>query len=409
MSRPPLPRPRAPGPRSEVSLVLMLGALTAFAPLAIDTYLPAFAAIARDLDTNPGAVEWTLAVYFLGLAAGQLVVGPIADRIGRRRPLQIGLVVFLCSSLAAAAAPNLAALVAARALQALGGAACSVTARAVVRDLYRGAEAARINSRIVLVMGAAPIIAPVLGAALLGTAGWRSIFVFLALFAAVAGFASWRALPETAAADSGPLLASLRAIARDRNFVGFAIIAAMASAGLFAYITGAPVIFLELHRISPAHFSWLFGVNAAGYIAASQLNARLLRTHAPGALLTVGVIGLAIAAAALTISAAAGLGPVAIELGFLASLSSMGLVMPNAVALALDGQGERAGSAAAWLGSLQFGAAAGASAVVAARADGTAVPAATVMLGAAAIAGASRWWTSRSDGPAWRRARQPMP
>lgn len=398
MSRQALPCAGPSRRRSEIALVVMLGALTAFAPLAIDTYLPAFPAIARDLDTTPGAVDWTLTVYFLGLAAGQLLVGPIADRVGRRLPLQIGLAVFFAASLAAALAPSLAVLVAARAVQALGGAACSVTARAVVRDRYRGADAARINSRVVLVMGAAPIIAPLLGAALLRAAGWRSIFAFLALAAAGAGYAARRVLPETAAARTGPLLAALRAMASDRSFVGFALIAAMASASLFAYITGAPVIFLELHRITPAQFSWLFGINAAGYIATSQLNARLLRHHAPRALLTAGVLGMAAAATALTAGALLELGPVATDLGFLAAMSSLGLVMPNAVALALDGHGSRAGSAAAWLGALQFGAAAGASALVAALADGTAVPAAATMLGIAVAACALRGWTGLEPG-----------
>lgn len=391
------------GRRSEIALVIMLGALTAFGPLAIDTYLPAFPAIARDLATTPSAVDWTLAVYFLGLAAGQLIIGPIADRVGRRRPLQIGLAVFLVSSLAAALAPSLALLIVARGAQSLGGAACSVTARAMVRDLYRGADAARINSRIVLVMGAAPIVAPVLGAALLHAAGWRSIFAFLALAAAIAGIAARRVLPETAVgATSGPLLAALRAMARDRSYVGFALIVAMASASLFAYISGAPVIFLERYHVAPAQFGWMFGANAAGYIAMSQLNARLLRRHAPRALLTAGVIGLAAAASALTAGAILDLGPIAMDLGFLASMSSLGLVLPNAVALALDGQGGRAGSAAAWLGALQFGAAAGSSALVAALADGTAVPAAATMLVVAAIACALRGWTAVDAQNSWR-------
>jgi DHA1 family bicyclomycin/chloramphenicol resistance-like MFS transporter len=142
----------------------------------------------------------------------------------------------------------------------------------------------------------------------------------------------------------------------------------------------------ELHRLSPSQFSWLFGINAAGYIATSQLNARLLRTYAPRVLLTAGVISQLTAATALTLGAHAGLGPISLELGFLASLSSLGLVMPNAIAIALDGHGTRAGSAAAWLGALQFGAAAGASSLVAALADGTAAPAATTMLAAAAVA-----------------------
>jgi MFS transporter, DHA1 family, multidrug resistance protein len=391
MERSPSPRAAARGPTSELTLVLVLGALAAFGPLAVDTYLPAFSAIARDLDTSPEQIDWTLAVYFVGLAAGQIVVGPIADRVGRLRPLRVGLAVFLCSSIAAALAPNLALLVVARAFQATGGAACSVTARAVVRDLYHGAEAARINSRIVLVMGAAPIVAPLLGAGLLHVAGWRSIFGFLALVAALASVVMLRVLPETAPkATAAPLLTALRSLATDRSFVGFALIVAMASAGMFAYITSAPLIFLEIHHVAPSHFSWIFGLNAAGYIAMSQLNARLLRRYSPASLLTVGVAGLVAASGYLVVMANADVGPAGPELGFFAFLSSLGLVMPNAIALALDGQGRQAGNAAAWLGALQFGAAALASSAVATLSDGTALPASATMLVVALVAGALR-------------------
>jgi DHA1 family bicyclomycin/chloramphenicol resistance-like MFS transporter len=382
--------------RSEVALILVLGALTAFAPLAIDTYLPAFSAIARDLDTRPDQVDWTLAIYFLGLAAGQLVLGPIADRVGRRGPLRVGLAVFVASSIAAALAPSLGFLIAARGVQALGGAACGVTARAVVRDLYRGAEAARVNSRIVLVMGAAPIIAPLLGAALLRATGWRSIFGMLAAIAAIAYVVVRRVLPETATAPrTNSLAASLRALVADRDFVGFALIAAMASCALFAYISGAPVIFIAIHGVAPSQFSWLFGGNAAAYIAMSQLNARLLRSHAPRTLLTVGVCGLAVAGAILSGSALAGLGPIATELGCIALLASLGFVFPNAVALALEHQGHQAGNAAAWLGALQFGLSAVASSAVAALTDATALPTAATVLIVALVACALRAWTAR--------------
>lgn len=377
--------------RSELTLILVLGALTAFAPLAIDTYLPAFAAIARDLHTRPDQVDWTLAIYFLGLAAGQLAIGPVADRVGRRGPLQAGLAVFFAGSVAAALAPNLGSLIAARGAQALGGAACSVTARAVVRDLYQGAEAARVNSRIVLVMGAAPMVAPLLGAGLLRVAGWRSIFGMLAAIAAVAYAVVRRALPETATVrPASSLGAALRALVGDREFLGFALIAAMASSALFAYISGAPVMFLAVHGLSPAQFSWLFGANVAGYIAVSQLNARLLRAHAPRAMLTAGVTCLAGAGVILTAGALAGLGTAAAELGCLMLMSSLGFVLPNAVALALDSQGRQAGNAAAWLGALQFGLSAVASSAVAALTDDSALPAGATVLAVALVACALR-------------------
>jgi len=218
----------------------------------------------------------------------------------------------------------------------------------------------------------------------------------LAGISAIAYFVVRRVLPETAApARAGSLTAALRALIGDREFVGFALIAALASAALFAYISGAPVIFLAIHGVAPARFSWLFGCNAAGYIAMSQLNARLLRAYGPRELLTVGIASLALAGALLTGSALAGLGAIATELGCFVLLASLGFVLPNAVALALDGQGNQAGNAAAWLGALQFGMSAVASSAVAALTVGTALPVAVIVLTAALAACALGGWTAR--------------
>jgi DHA1 family bicyclomycin/chloramphenicol resistance-like MFS transporter len=277
-------------------------------------------------------------------------------------------------------APRVELLIAARVLQALGGAACAVVSRAVVRDLYRGAEAARLNSRLVLVMGLAPILAPLVGGALLAAAGWRSIFGLLAAMAALAVVVTTFALPETAPpvtpATSG---ATLRALLGDRGFVRHAIMAATAQAGMFAYITGAPAVYITIHHVAPGQFGWFFGANAAGLIACSQLNARLLSEYSPAQLLRRGLIAASLAALAQVVVAvtAAGLWPTAAA--YFAFVASLGLVSPNATTLALEDHGVRAGSAAAWLGALQFTTAAAASAAVSALADGTARPIAGVI------------------------------
>jgi MFS transporter, DHA1 family, multidrug resistance protein len=375
---------RVPDP---VTLVLVLGMLAAFGPLAIDMYLPAFPVIGADLDASATAVGWTLAVYFAGLSLGQVVIGPITDRVGRTRPLRAGLVLFAAGSIAAALAPRIELLIAARALQAIGGAACAVTSRAVVRDLYRGADAARMSSRLVLVMGVAPMVAPFAGSGLLAVAGWRAIFALLAVVAAIALAVVTRALPETAP----PFVpvgrrAALRALVGDRAFVGHALVVALSVAGLFTYITGAPFVFLSLHGVDRATFACLFAGNAAGYIAASQLNARLLRAFRPEALLGAGLVGVVIASAALVAIAVTGAGVAATEAALFSFLAGVGFIVPNANAIALDGQGARAGNASAWLGALQFGVAAGASALVSALDDGTARPIAAVMLTAALLA-----------------------
>ncbi len=388
----------APAPRrplSERGLILVLGLLAAFGPLAIDMYLPAFSAIGADLGTSSGAVGWTLAVYFVGLAVGQVVIGPITDRVGRTGPLRLGLVVFALGSLGAALAPSIELLILARIIQSLGGAACAVTSRAVVRDLYRGAEASRINSRLVLIMGIAPILAPLLGGALLSLGGWRSIFLVLAALGALTFAAVGVRLPETAPARlagaaspaAGASTGLLAALLSDRAFVAFAVIAATTSAAMFAYITAAPVIFIEHYGVAPSAFGWFFGSNAAAYIVASQLNARFLRHRSSLSLLSRGVIAAGLAAAALLLGAVTdwGLWPTAASC--CAFLASLGFIMPNAVALALEGQGAHAGGASAWIGALQFGLAGLASAAVSARHDGSAMAMAVTMLALALVAG----------------------
>lgn len=384
-------------PLSEAGLILMLGSLAAFGPLAIDMYLPAFSSIAADLGTSSGAVGWTLAIYFVGIALGQVVIGPITDRVGRTRPLRLGLGVFVLGSLAAALATSIELLIAARAVQSLGGAACAVTSRAVVRDLYRGAEASRINSRLVLVMGIAPIVAPLVGGALLTVTGWRSIFIALALAGALAYGAVTLLLRETAPGRAtGSSLQLLRALLADRGLMGFAVVAAASSAGMFAYITAGPTVFIDHYGVRPQHFGWFFGANAAAYVAASQLNVRLLRAHPPLTLLIASVSLSFVAAALLAVGALTdwGLWPTAASCCLL--LASLGVTMPNAVALALERQEGRAGGAAAWIGALQFGLGGLASATVSARHDGTAMGMATTISALVLLAGGVLVMTMRT-------------
>jgi len=232
------------------------------------------------------------------------------------------------------------------------------------------------------VMGVAPIVAPLVGGALLTIAGWRAIF-FLLVAAGTIGFVGVRAtLPETAPPRApGPRVGLLRSLVSDRDFVVYAVIAATASAGLFAYITGVPRVLLDLHHVAPRHFGWYFGTNAAGYVAMCQINARLVRRHAPLLLLRRGMVGLVGAPVLLIAGAMLGWPLWVTAASYFLFLSSLGLVFPNAIALALEHQAARAGSAAAWIGAAQFGLAAGASSLVSAWNDGTALPPSAVMLG----------------------------
>lgn len=361
-------------------MVLILGALSAFGPLAIDFYLPAFPAMAQAFATDEQHVQSTLAVYFLGLSIGQLAYGPIADRFGRRKPLLFGVTLFTLASLACAYAPNLDTLIMARFVQALGGCAGMVLSRAIVSDNCDAVGSAKVFSQLMLVMGLAPILAPMLGGALVNLAGWQPIFLVLGLFSAAALLAVSLGLPESLPAHvprqplSGALRQYLR-LASDRVFLGHAFTGGIAMAGMFAYIAGSPFIFIKLYGVPAEHFGWLFGTNAAGFILVAQVNARLLSRRGPGWLL-VRAVGVYLAAGVLLLAVAASrpahLWMLLVPL--FVCISSLGCIIPNAAACAMNGQGDRAGSASALMGFLQFSVAAGAAALVGLLHDGSAVP-----------------------------------
>lgn len=365
--------------------ILILGALSAFGPLAIDFYLPAFPAMALAFGTDEKHVQLTLAAYFLGLSIGQLAYGPVADRFGRRMPLLIGVGLFTAASLACAYAPSLEWLIGARFIQALGGCAGMVISRAVVSDKCDAVGSAKVFSQLMLVMGLAPILAPMLGGLLVNTTGWQSIFLALTGFSALAGLAVALGLPESMPAHlpRQPLAGALRQYARllkDPVYLGHALTGGIAIAGMFSYIAGSPFIFIKLYGVPAEHFGWFFGANAAGFILVAQVNARLLAKRGPAFLLTRTVwIYLGAGLALLVVSAlhTAQLWPLLIPL--FVCIASLGCILPNASACAMNGQGARAGSASAMLGCLQFSVAAGAAALVGVLHDGSAMPMAMVI------------------------------
>ncbi|WP_295518676.1 multidrug effflux MFS transporter [uncultured Pseudomonas sp.] len=385
-------------------LLLILGALSAFAPLAIDMYLPSFPSLARSFATDIEHVQLSLAVYFAGLASGQLFYGPLADRFGRRVPLLIGIALFCLASLGCALAPSLPWLIAARFVQALGGCAGMVIARAVVRDLCEPIAAARAFSQIMLVTGIAPILAPFAGSLLLSTFGWQAIFVSLALFAAACGTAVALWLPESLPAHHprAPLSGALRNYLRllgDRTFMGHTLTGGIAMAGMFAYISGSPFVLIELYGVKPEHYGWVFGLNAAGFILLGQLNARLVVRQGPAFWLRRAVV--AYAAAGLILLLVGAFQPKALPvlmLPLFCAIALLGGIVPNASACALAGQGANAGSASALMGSLQFILAALASSSVGALHNGTVVPMCAVLaLCAVLTALIARWTHSRTQ------------
>ncbi|AZF35448.1 Multidrug resistance transporter, Bcr/CflA family [Pseudomonas sp. R4-39-08] len=366
-------------------IILILGALSAFAPLAIDFYLPGFPAIAAAFATDEKHIQLTLAVYFGGLAIGQLIYGPLADRFGRRVPLLSGVTLFTLASFACAYAPTLEWLIGARFVQALGGCAGMVISRAVVSDKCDAVGSAKVYSQLMLVTGLAPILAPLAGGIMVGVWGWQSIFLALSLFSVMAAVAVAVGLPETFPAHQPrqPLSGSLRrygALLSDRVYLGYALTGGISIAGMFAYIAGSPFVFIKLYGVPAEHYGWLFGSNAAGFILVAQLNARLLAKRGPAFLLSRTVwVYVAAALALLGIAAlrTEALWPLLVPLFI--CIASLGCILPNTSACAMNGQGARAGSASALLGCIQFGVAAGAASLVGVLHDGTAMPMAMVI------------------------------
>ena len=372
--------------RGSLRFIVILGALTAFAPLSIDMYLPAFPAIEAHYGVGAAAVQATLATFFVGLAVGQAFYGPISDRYGRRGPLVIGIALYVLASALAAIAPGIETLSLARLAQALGGCAGIVIARAMVRDLFHERDAARVYSHLMLVMGVAPILAPVLGAYLLEIGDWSVIFWVLGLFGllciAAVTFGLHETLPpERRTSDGvGGALRGYVALLRDRPFLALAFCSAFASGSLFAYITASPFVFISLHDVSTRTFAILFGMNAFGLILSSQINARLLRRFTSRQILQAA--GVANAAAALGLAAVVLVAP-AWFAGFVALLflfvGSLGFLFPNVVATAMARAQTRAGAASALIGVLQFLMGALAAAVVGQLGAGSAVPMVLVM------------------------------
>ncbi len=384
--------PTRPAGRSRAGLVLALGALSAFAPISVDLYLPAFPALARHFETSMGSVQLSLSTYMLGLALGQLLWGWLADAYGRKRPLYAGIGLYVAASLACALAPSIGVLIGFRLLQGLAGCAGVVIARAIVRDLFAGAEAARFFSLLLLVMGAAPVLAPLFGGQILAAAGWRWIFLTLVVYGAACLVAvAW--LPETlppALRHRGGLRSAPAAygqVLRNRSFVVHAGAFSLGGAAMLAYISAAPAVLIDEHGISPQAFGFVFGANAVGLVVVSQITGRLVRRVGSERILVCGVVAQALAAATLALVSALGIGGLAALLPpMFVIVSSFGAIMPTATALALTPLPEVAGAASAILGTGQTGFGAASAAVVGAVALDPATAMGVVAAGACLLA-----------------------
>ncbi|WP_043173559.1 multidrug effflux MFS transporter [Streptomyces sp. NRRL B-24484] len=338
--------------------VAALGGLVALGPFTTDLYLPALPSLAADLHATAPAVQLTLTAQLFGMAAGQLVFGPLSDRHGRRRPLLAGIAAYSLATLVCALAPDLGVLVAARFVQGVAGAAGLVIARAVARDRYEGVAMIRFMASLAMISGLAPIVAPVLGAQLLHVTDWRGTFAVLAGLGAVLTVLAAVALHESLPPERrhrGGLTTTLQAIGglvRDRRFLGYVLTSTFAFGALFAYVSGSSTVLQEVYRVSPQTYSLLFAVNSVALMASTQLNGRVLVTRLrPAALMLSGLVAAAAAGLAITLFTGVwDLGPAAVCPAMCLLMAAMGVVGPNSAAQALTTAPHAAGSASALLG-----------------------------------------------------------
>ncbi|MFJ3964032.1 Bcr/CflA family multidrug efflux MFS transporter [Streptomyces sp. NPDC090036] len=382
--------------RTGLLVTFILGGLTALPPLSMDMYLPALPQVTDALDSPAATIQLTLTACLAGMALGQLVIGPMSDKWGRRRPLLIGMVVYVLATAICALAPTAQLLISFRLLQGLAGAAAIVIARAVVRDLYDGDEMARFFSTLMLISGAAPIIAPLIGGQVLRFADWRGVFVVLTVVGAVLTLMVWRSLGETLPPERrhtggvGSALRTMRGLLGDRVFTGYTLTGGFAFAALFSYISASPFVVQEIYGASPQAFALLFGLNSVGLILVGQINGKLLVGRVSlDKVLAVGLGVVTASTVALLLMSTGvfgkvGLTPIAAALFVL--MSAMGVVLPNTNAQALMRTPHAAGSASALLGTTSFLVGAIASPLVGIAGEDTAVPMALVQLVCAVLA-----------------------
>ncbi len=384
---------RATSRRDETSpirprLLLVLALLAAVAPLATDLYLSAFPAMASELSTSATSIQLTLTAFLLGLAVGQLVFGPLSDRLGRRRPLLIGAALLVVASAAAVFAPTVEVLVGARLVQGLAGAAGMVIGRAVIADLASGTVAARALSLMMVVGGVAPVIAPLFGSVLVDSVGWRGVLAVLLALAVIMLVAVLTAVPETLPESRrGSSAGGGWKALWSRQYVTMTLTFVLGFATMMAYISASPFVYQELIGMEPITYGLLFGLNALGLMITSALTTRLLGRFSARALLGTGVAVVVVACFALLVLVLVEVPVVWVTVPLFFVVSALGLVFGTAAALALGAATGAAGKASAVLGAVQFALAAAVSPLVSIGGEGSVRPLALVMISTAVLAG----------------------
>ncbi|MFP5366355.1 MAG: multidrug effflux MFS transporter [Actinomycetes bacterium] len=349
-------------PRSSIKYILMLGALAALPAVTTDMYLPSLPAVVQDLETTQAAAQLTLSGTLLGGGIGQLVIGPFSDRFGRRLPLLIGISLHVVISLLCSITPTIETLTLLRVLQGFFNAAAAVVAIAVIRDRFTGSTAARLLSRLMLVIGVAPLFAPTVGQAVAGAWQWRAVFYVLALIGVVLVAIVWKFMPETLPEGSRSpgrprhVAGAYWSLLRDKHFMALAVIPGLGLALIMSYVVGSPFVFQDEYGFTEQQFALAFALNGAALVLSAQLNATLVRKFPPVRLLRTAVLVQLVLALLLLAAVATGTGGVwGLMAGLWLVLGAQGMIPANASVLALHNYGHMAGTAAAVIGALQSG------------------------------------------------------
>lgn len=372
--------------KNKFFMIVILGMLSAIGPFSIDMYLPGFPSIAADLHTTVARVALSLSSFFIGISAGQLLYGPLLDRFGRKRPIYTGLSIYILASIGCAMCTSVDALIALRFVQAIGGCAGMVASRAMVRDLFPVEENAKIFSMLMLVIGVSPIIAPTLGGYVTAALGWHSIFIILTVMTVMILAAVHFALPESRKPDlsvsllPAPIVKGFLLVLKDPQFYTYAFTGAVSAAGLYAYISGSPHVFMELYRVTERQYGWIFAGIALGLIICSQLNSILLRRFKSEQIIRVALFFQSLTGLSLLLGTIFQLlGLYSTIFFILLFLSCQGFVFPNSSALSMAPFSKNAGSASALMGGIQLAVGAITSGLVSMLTNGTALPMAGVM------------------------------
>jgi len=375
-----------------ISLIIILGTLTALGPFSIDMYLPGFPAIAKDLGTTVAEVSLSLSSFFIGISAGQLLYGPLMDRYGRKKPLYIGLAGYLLASVACASATSIEALIILRFVQAVCSCAAAVASVAMVRDLFPVEDNAKVFSLLMLVVGLSPMIAPTVGGYVTAGFGWEAVFLILAGMAAGILAAVYFGLPESSKPDPTyslkpkPMLSKFLLVIKEPQFYTYALSGAVSFAGLLAYVSGSPLLFMEIFQVNEKEYGWIFAFLSIGLIGASQVNSIMLRRYRSEQIIVTALVCQLVFGAALLLGTINGWLGLFSTIGCIfLFLCCLGFTFPNASALSLAPFTKNAGSASALMGASQMGIGALATVILSFFSNHSSVPMAGVMAASALL------------------------